>query len=311
MAANPQPRRPSVTTRFELKIAEEARAKEAKARAQKLLDEQRRRADLEDLPGLKVRQEDFVNGYPERSHRAETARSRRWREDTDKEVVVPWQSSWPDPQPCAAPPIPIYQESVHEISPASREPLTGRQDLPTDNLAIQKLQADLDRERSHVRKLEHDLRSTAQQVELLRAERDEAACQHRQAVYADAKAEAARLEAQVVELKRLCEDSVQEKRRLEDEIERGRSRELELNRQLENARREKRQLEDEIELDRGRRTSGDRERKLPSKAREERVTRRTSNHLNDTTTIKKTTVSYVIVGPKKNNAKRSGSCVLM
>lgn len=310
MVASLPPKQLSVAAKFELKMAAKARAEEKEAEARKLLEGQMRKADLGGLPELNVPEgdEDVVKSYKERVHRFETFKARETHYP-EKEVVVPWQSPWSDPQTRPAPPI--GYDPVHEIYTASRELLTGRQDLGTDNLALQKLQADLESERRHVRELEQDLRSTAHQVDQLRAERDEAARQHRQAVYADAKAKAARLEARVVELKRLCEDSVQEKRRLEDEIERGRSRELELNRQLENARREKRQLEHEIEMERGRRTSGDTERKLPSKAKEERVTRRSSNRLDDTMTIKKTTIDYAIVVPKKNNTKRRGGCLLM
>ena len=311
MASRTPPRRQSIATKFQLKIAAEARAKEAEIRHQKDLDEQIRRANLKDPSELKVPEHHVVDDYPELFYRPETARSRREREDTEKEVLVPWQSSWSGPQTYAEPHVGL--DPVHEIFPVLPEPLSGSQNLqmPVDSLAIQKLQADLESEQRHVRNLEQDLQYTTHQVELLRAERDEATRQYVQAVCTEAKAEAERLEAQVVELRRQWETSLQHQRRLEDEIERGRCKELELGRLLENARRETRQLKHEIEADSGRRMSTDTERKVLSKARGEKVGRRSTNKANDTMTIKRTTVDYAIVVPKKRNARRRGGCFVM
>ncbi|MCJ1366746.1 hypothetical protein MMC16_005876 [Acarospora aff. strigata] len=308
------PRRASIATKFEAKLAAEARAKEDEARIRKLADEKRRRDEVRDPPGLAL-PADATHGtaseYPEVFYRPAPKakeRARREYEYDEKEVV----SSRPEPLDFGMyPGVTRMPEPSNVMSPAAVEMQGGGERSSIDSSVIGRLQADLERERNHVRRLAQDLQQTRHQVVVLRGEQGEAKRLLLQAVLAEAKADAARLRGQLADLKRLLEDSWEQEGRLVREIDGGRSRELELNRQLEDARRETRRLEREAEVEMRIATSTDKEKRIPGKGREEKVSRRLSNQKSDTMTVKKTTVNYEIIVPKKSRVNRNNGCHIM
>ncbi|KAI9837661.1 MAG: hypothetical protein M1837_002921 [Sclerophora amabilis] len=223
-----------VTRRFEKRIAEDLHAKENEARAQRFAKRREWKPETENCLGQPLPGLGEINGQAGGSSQDDIS-------STPREMLAELPSAdacredFPDRGPDAMPSRTSHQRTADVPEPPLTPPLSHVASSSSGESGSQ----------GSLRVLEQDLQQTNIKVERLRKERDSLVDQQREAHVG----ESARLKEQVTELKRLFSEAVDEKRRLERDVEKGISRELELQRQLENARREQRQREHEISFD--------------------------------------------------------------
>ena len=243
----------SVGKRFQRKILEELKAKQADIEARKIAPEE----EVGNISGLEI----SANKCSGKNMAAPIQPTYKKREkdrcdlpeiDTRYMASMPMKpTSLPSPPLSGIIPIPRSQSESKYSSPQSESEL------------ISQLQAELGRQRSRIERLEHNLGLKGQEVDHLLGERDKAEKEQLEAIGHNIdKKVIADLNERVSHLIQLVEDARQKRRELEkevdkarrrereleNEVEERRSREHELRRQLDEVRSEKVGLMDEIEV---------------------------------------------------------------
>lgn len=156
-------------------------------------------ADLGGLPKLNVPEEDenVVKWYKERVHRFETFKARETHYP-EKEVVVPWQSPWSDPPNTSG----THRLAMIQFTEYAQRHASFQQANKTWGATISPSRNYKPTSKASGGTSGNLSKICGPPLTKSNSYGTKPARQHRQAVYADAKAKAARLEARVGELKR-------------------------------------------------------------------------------------------------------------
>ncbi|MCJ1249580.1 hypothetical protein MMC30_006806 [Trapelia coarctata] len=220
-----------VATEYTRRIAEEARAKEAERQAQRAAEEQARRREVAGLPALRSPKH-HVEVEP-----LEQFRQQARVEEKVHELEAFGSSSSPT---SGSPP------SYHTTSSSTDEISSEQCHSSSGNDAIQGLRADLERERSQIQRLEEEVRQAKHEIASLTSQREADQIEYIQALRAQNYGYAAELHNHLQALHHQLESAWADRRKLENDLEEGRSREEVLRRQLRDARSEAKKLEDQI-----------------------------------------------------------------
>ena len=231
-----------VATEYTRRIAEEARAKEIERTAQRAEKEEARRREVAGLPALRSPK-----------HHIEVEPFEQFRQPARVEEKIFELDALGSPiRPVSGPP-PSYHtipSSTDEIEPEQYQSRAGSD-------AIQGLHADLERERSQIQRLEQDVRQAKQEIASLSSQREADQLQYLEALRAQDYGYAAQLHNHLQALHHQLETAWADRRKLENDLEEGRSREEVLRRQLRKARGETQKLEDQLGAEMKRRSSRD------------------------------------------------------
>ena len=251
------PTKPSVGKRFQRKIHEELKAKQADIEARRIAAaEHRRRKEVGNIPGLEIPDNKCSGKKIETSIQpAPKSHVKNWSDLP--EIDTRHMDSMPmKPTSLPSPPL-------SGIIPGSRSQPESTNGCPeSESEIISQLQAELGRQRTRIERLEENLKSKEQEVDHLSAERDQVEKEQLEAIAHNDKDTVANLDEQVSQLLRLVGDARKERRELEqeadsarrrvreleNEVEERRSSEQALRRQLDEVRCEKVGLVDEIEV---------------------------------------------------------------
>ena len=232
-----------LSKRFERKITEEIRSKQADIEARKSeAAEDRRRHDLQTISGLEL------TTIRRSSNKEETGSQSTQRRNAKNQSDLPeldTRHTAPLPvKPGSLPSPPL--SGISQVPPSKPE---SRYTRPrSESELISQLQAELSHQQNYSERLEKDLASTKHRLERLRAEYDEAEQEHLEAIRQNDKEPTANLDERVSQLARMVEDARKRVRELENEVDEGRSRVRDLRDQLDEARREKVGLMHEIQI---------------------------------------------------------------
>ena len=238
-----KPERLSLSERFQQKIDEDQRAKQADIEAQRnAAAEQRQRDDLRTLTGLEIPVNRSSSNHKETIiHPIGRKNVKNWSDlpELDTRHMTSLSAKQ---NPLPSPPLSGISQ-FPPSKPKSRYPY-GR----SESELITELQAELGCQKNYIERLEVDLKSVKQEVQRLRTERDQVQQEHLEAIRHNEKEVAANLNEQVAKLVQLVEDARKRERQLEIEVDEGRSQERDLMHQLDEIRRQNVRLIDEIEV---------------------------------------------------------------
>ncbi len=233
----------SISRRYQRKIAEELKAKQAEVEDKKYAEaEERRRYDLRTLSGLELTTNTHSSTKTETISRPTQSKNVKDRSNLPELDTRDMASLSMAPKPLPSPPF----SDINHVPPSKPE---SRYTRPrNESELISQLQTELCSQQNHIDRLKEDLESTKHEVKRLRSERARVELAHLEAIQHNDKEAVANLEEQVSRLVRLVESTRKRERELEDEVDEGRSRERNLRQQLEEMRREKVGLMDEIQI---------------------------------------------------------------
>lgn len=244
------PERLSLGKRFQQKIDEERRAKQAGIEAQKNATAEQRNAaakrrlrdDLPTLPGPDIPVNRSPSNHKETIIHPIERKNEKNRSDLP-ELDMGHMAS-PSVKQNSLPSPPLSGTSQFPPSkPGSRYPHDR-----SESELIPQLQAELGWQKDYIKRLEVDLKSVKHEVRRLRTERDQVQQERLEAIRHNEKKVAADLNEQVAQLVRLVEDARKRERELEIEVDEGRSRERDLTHQFDEMKRENVRLVGEIEV---------------------------------------------------------------
>lgn len=248
-----------IATEYTRRIAEEAKAKEAERRAQRAADEEQRRLEVAGLPALRS---------PNRHIDVEPLQLLCQPARAGEKVYE-----------LEAPglPVPPSPQSYHTAS-TSIDDISAEKCVPeTNNDAILTLREDLERERHQIQRLEQEVRHSQHEIASLCSQREADQRQYIQALRARDYEYAAEVHTHLEALHRQLENAWADRRKLENDIEEGRSREEVLRRQLGEARGEAQLLEDQLGVEKKRKVERDGKWMPGSRGRERKAVRKISS----------------------------------
>lgn len=229
-----------VAAEYTRRIAEEAKAKEVERRAQRAAEEEARRREVAGLPALRSPKH-YIEVEPLEQSR-QPARV--------EEKVFELEALGSPTRPVSGPP-----PSYHTTSPSTDEIESETFQSRTGSDAIQGLRADLEREKSQIQRLEQDVRHAKHEIATLSSQREADQIQYIQALRVQDYGYAAELQTHLQALHHQLETAWADRRKLENDLEEGRSREEVLRRQLRDARVEAQKLEEQLGTEMKRKSS--------------------------------------------------------
>lgn len=252
-----------VATEYTRRIAEEAKAKEAERRARKAAEEEERRREVAGLSGLRSTTKCHIVVEPlEQVHLPVKAEQKVY------ELEAPGSPTSP---------ASVSLESYHTATPSTAEIDSEECQSHTDNDTVRGLRADLGRERSRIQKLRQESRQAKHEIANLSSQREADQRQYIQALRAQDYEQAAELQTHLEALHHQLETAWADRRKLENNLEEGRSREEVLRRQLRDARDEAQQLEEQRGTERKPKSSRDVKGSMTNKGKERKAVRKISS----------------------------------
>lgn len=251
-----------VATEYTRRIAEEAKAKEAERRAQKAAEEEERRREVAGLSGLRSTKCHIVVEPLEQVHLPVKAEQKVY------ELEAPGSPTSP---------ASVSLESYHTATPSTDEIDSETHQSHANDDTARGLRADLGRERSRIEKLEQEIRQAKHEIASLSSQREADQRQYIQAVRAQDYEHAAELQTHLEALHHQLETAWADRRKLENNLEEGRSREEVLRRQLRDARDEAQQLEEQRGTERKLKSSRDVKGSMSNKGKERKAVRKISS----------------------------------
>ena len=230
-------RKLSVGRRFQRKINEELKAKEADIEARRVTAaEHIRREEIGSISGLEIPDNKCSGNNMQTSIQPNHKKHvKKWSDlpeiDTRHMDSIPRKPTpLPSPPLSGIIPVPQSRSEYKHSSPQSESKLMSQ------------LQAELGHQRNRIERLERNLESKEQEVNLLSAERDKVEKEQIEAICHGDKERIANLNETVSHLLRLLDDARQKRRELEKEVDDARRRV----RELENEVDERRSLEQDL-----------------------------------------------------------------
>jgi len=256
--------RPSdpLATEYTRRIAEDAKAKEAERRAQKAVEEEERRREVAGLLALRS---------PKRHIEVEPLEQVHQPARTEQKVYELEASGSPTSPESAS------LESYHTASSSTAETDSEKWQSRDTKDAVRIIRGDLEQERSKIEKLEQEIRQAKHDIAILSSQREADQGQYIQALRAQDYEYAAELHTHLDALHHQLETAWADRRKLENNLEEGRSREEVLRRKLRDARDEAQQLEEQRGTEGKPKSSRDVKGSLSNKGKERRAARKISS----------------------------------